>query len=177
MRVGWGLYTRAVRSWLGCDLNIKAKPEPSGEPHLWALRDKTAHLGMIWEWVCCPSAFCDFSPCCREGFPSQESGNLTMVMGSTGFFSYTLPCNLSQLSSCCVRISCPFSRDGWITSAWTKGSPLQVGFNSLWIRALLWGCIIAVRGMMETWKEQRAKVVGKMVLSTGGMVQRFGKRK
>lgn len=35
----------------------------------------------------------------------------------------------------------------------------------------------SVREVMETWKEQRPKVVGKMVLSTGGNVKIWKKEK
>lgn len=59
-----------------------------------------------------------------------------------------------------------------------KGSPLQVGFNSLWIRALTWGCKIA---LLEKWwrhgNNRGQRFVGKMALSTGGTVWRAGKRK
>lgn len=102
----------AIRSWLGCDLDIKLNqsPQVSHTSELSGTRDSS------FGNECAVPLPSDFSPCCREGFPSQEAGKLAMV-NEQRLFSFTLLCNLSQLSSCCVRISCPFSRDGWITSA------------------------------------------------------------
>lgn len=76
----------AVRSWLGCDLSIKLNQslQVSHISDLLGTRDSS--FGNK-----CPSVFCDFSPCCREGFPSQEAGKLSMVMRGTGFFP--IPCS------------------------------------------------------------------------------------